>query len=721
MKKLLIILIGWSILTPFSASADEGMWLVHLMEQVNYRMMKERGVKLKPEEIYNETQPSIKDAIVAIDYGSCTGSMISEEGLMITNHHCAYGDIQKLSTLEHDYLRDGFWAKNREDEIHIPGKTVMFLHKVIDITDEYKATEQELLKPGDPRPFYSRRIASAIHKKYKEEGYELSCEAMFRGNKYYLFYYTVYEDVRLVGAPSEKLGAFGGDTDNWSWPQHKCDFAFYRVYADKEGKPAKYSPENVPLTPRYVLPISIKGMKEKDFAMILGYPGSTSRMLPSGGVRQKIDITNPAMTMVREKKLSIMREAMNHNPEIKIKYASKYFNNSNYWKYAIGESKYTRRYNVAGIKEQEESRLTAWINANPERRAQYGDLIKELNECYLFMSPYLPSDTYHKETIVNGPDILKLALRFRSLETQMEKENCQHFHGNSGHCQRLRNNCRNIFKDYDETLDREIFKNMIQLYVENMHPDYVAQEVVEMVKRFNYDYSALTAWVYAHSCCSNEEKFMSKLNAGVSLADMDEDPALVIMRATQEKNYALRDYLKETRERIGVLRTLYTSALLEMNAGKAIYPDANSTMRITYGTVGGYSPGDGICYASNSSIAGYPEKYLPNDPEFDLPPGFPELLQKRTWGRYGDKKGELYTGFITDQDITGGNSGSPVMNARGELVGLAYDGNWESMAGDLYYHPDYNKCVSVDIRFVLWVVDHYYQAGYLIREMKITQ
>ena len=356
--------------SAFTTKADEGMWLIHLMAQTNYEAMKAKGVELSAEEIYSETTPSLKDAIVALDYGSCTGSMISKNGLMITNHHCAYDDIQKLSSLEHDYLKNGFWSKNQGEEIRIPGKTVMFLDRVIDVTDEYRKVLKSLEKDGEIIPYSSRRANSVIEKKYAKKGYEASCAAMLRGNKYYLFYYKVYEDVRLVAAPPTCFGAFGQDTDNWSWPQHKGDFAMYRVYGDKDGNPAKYSPDNQPITPKYVLPVSINGIKEGDYAMVLGYPGSTARYTPSFGVSEKINITNPAMIKVRDTKLAILREAMNADEKINIQYASKYFMNSNYWKYAIGECEYTKKYDVVGIKTAEEAKLTAWINADPTRKAK---------------------------------------------------------------------------------------------------------------------------------------------------------------------------------------------------------------------------------------------------------------------------------------------------------------------------------------------------------------
>lgn len=718
LKHLVVLLL---LGCPAVVLADEGMWLINLMEQINYQTMKEKGVQLSAEEIYSETRPSLKDAIVALDYGSCTGSIISRNGLMITNHHCAYDDIQNISSMEHDYLKNGFWAKSAEEEIVIPGKTVMFLQKVKDVTEEYRKVLAKYNKPGEHQSYFSRRASAELEKKYKEKGIELSCVPMLRGDRYYLFYYKVYPDVRLVGAPSARLGAFGGDTDNWSWPQHKCDFSLYRVYADKDGNPAKYSKNNVPLQPKYVLPVSVAGLKEGDYAMLLGYPGSTARYTPSFGVAEKIDVTDPAMVKVRDVKLAILREAMYADPEVKLQYAAKYFGNSNYWKYAIGEMKYTRQYDVVGLKTAEEALLTEWIKSDPQRMAKYGNLVGELREGYAFQAPYIAADIYHKEAMINGSDILRLGLRFKAVEGRMKKDKCCKMEKNCGQCQNLRKVCENYFKDYNEKVDRKVFAATLRLYIENMHPDFIAAEIVQLVKKFGYNYEKLTDYVYEHSFLANKEKLFSQLDKDLRLKDIVKDPAYIIIRAAQDKNYELRDYLEKNRQKIAELRTKYTAALLEMKRGKAVYPDANSTMRITYGNVGGYSSKDAVSYASHSTIAGYPEKYVKGDPEFDLPEDFLELVKKSEWGRYAGADGKLYTGFVTNQDITGGNSGSPVMNAKGELVGLAYDGNWESMAGDLYFHPEYNKCVCVDIRFVLWVVDRYAGAKRLIEEMNIQE
>lgn len=701
--------------------ADEGMWLIQLMEQTNYKAMKAKGLKLKAEQIYSEEKPSLKDAIVALDYGSCTGSMISSQGLMITNHHCAYDDIQRLSTLEHDYLKYGFWAKSHKDEIPIKGKVVLFLDRVLDVTEEYKAELEKQGYKGDYPPSSTRKAHAILEKRYAKEGYEVSCSSVMRGHSYYLYYYKVYTDVRLVAAPPTCFGAFGKDTDNWNWPQHKGDFALYRVYGDKNGEPSEYHANNVPITPRYVIPVSTQGIESGDFAMILGYPYSTSRYIPSWAVTEKTDYTNPAMIRVRDTKLAILRKEMNNNTEINIKYASKYFSSSNYWKNAIGETKFVKRFKVADAKTKEEFRLAAWIAADTDRQARYGNLLEELKQTYDEVAPYIASDVYHKEANLNGSDVMRLALRMRGLESALVRSGDSILLPESDQMKVFLKYCETYFKDYDEAVDRKLFAAMLKLFADNVSPEYLAEEVTKQVDRFGGDYALLTKTLYEESFLSNREKLEAVLKEGLTLEKIQHDPFCILCREMQAKNYAWRDRFSDNRKKNTYLRTMYVKALLEMAGDRPLPPDANSTMRITYGTAGGYSPGDAVSYDFRSSIAGYPQKYVPDDPEFDLNPDCLAAISKEDWGIYADKKGKLYTGFITNQDITGGNSGSPVLNARGELIGLAYDGNWESMAGDIYYHPECNKSVCVDIRFVLWIIDKYAGASHLMKEMVLAR
>lgn len=718
----LILILSILSLTGY---ADEGMWLVHLMAQTNYEAMKAEGLQLSAEDIYSEEQPSLKDAIVALDYGSCTGSIISAEGLMITNHHCAYDDIRKFSSIEHDYLKDGFWARNRQEEIAVPGKTVMFLDRVLDVTEEYRSILDTMTNPfwkNGYRPTSSRKVNFMLEKKYARKGYETSCVSLLRGESYLIFYYKIYKDVRLVGAPPSCFGTFGGDTDNWTWPQHKGDFAIYRVYGGKNGEPAAYSPDNIPIRPKKILRLSLAGLEEGDYAMILGYPGSTTRYTPSWGIREKMEARNPALIEVREAKLNVLRQAMNADRRIKLQYASEYFNSSNYWKYAVGENQYLKKYEVVSLRQKEEAELQQWIEASPARRKKYGDVLQKLSDTYATRAAYVASDAYYTETLLNGPAMRDIFFRFYGTVKGMEMKKKNRLTREDPDISDLLKDGERFFKDFNDSLDRRLFAPLFRLYAERVSPEYIPGEIKKLITKFKGDYEKLTAFVYDHSFLTDHKRMKKFLANGIKKEDALKDPAFLIFCTSIDQDFERRKALTEIDQRNSAYRALYTHALTEMRREKGVpvYPDANSTMRITYGTVGGYCPKDGVTYDYRSTSAGYLEKYIPGDPEFDLKPDCLTALRHTPAGRYADRKGDLPTAFLCNLDITGGNSGSPVLNARGELAGLAYDGNWESMAGAFYYHQAYNKCVCVDIRFILWIIDEYAQADYLLKELQIT-
>lgn len=717
MNRIVILLL--LLTTGHYSFADEGMWLVNLLGKVKVNQMQSMGLKLSASDIYSINQASLKDAVVAIDHGCCTGEIISSKGLMMTNHHCAYDDIQKLSTLEHDYLKNGFWAMSMSEEIPIKGKSVSFLVKVVDISNRVKKDIEVEIQNGKNNSFMMRRIFHRIEKEYgKTTDLEVACSGMFGGVNYYLYYYKTYNDVRLVGAPPSSIGAFGGDTDNWMWPQHKGDFAMYRIYQGKNGEPADYSADNVPLKPKYVMPISLNGVKKNDFTMVMGYPGFTKRYLSSFGVEYKLKYTNIPTINTRAAKLAILKEEMNKSDEVRIKYASKFFNGSNVYKYLIGENKYTRQYGVVNNKRQQEKELTDWINADPERKEMYGDVLNNIQECYKYLEKNALTINYYREAILRGPDILRFAMKFKILKNCVKAGKGKNTSTTHKRCCSLKASSKSYFKDYDINVDKRLFKTLVKLYKDNAGQELQSEYLNKLIKRFKGNYSDLAEYVYSKSFMASPKSLNAFLD-NFSIRKMEKDPAYIVCNDLLDKMLALKRKCSKSKLKLRHMKDKYVQALVEMNAEKELYPDANSTMRLTYGTVGGYSPADAVNYSYYTQINGYLEKEDNSKNEFLVTDRLKQLIKDKNFGRYAEN-GVLKTCFVTNTDITGGNSGSPVLNDKGQLIGLAYDGNWESMAGSLYFHPEYNKTVCVDIRFVMWVIDKYANASYLFDEMNIV-
>ncbi len=712
-----------TVLLPLSSYADEGMWLVNLFENSIYPQMVKKGLKLKAKEIYNEADKNaLTNAIVSLDFG-CTGSMISENGLMITNHHCAYGDIHSLSTPEKNYLEDGFWAIKQADEKPIKGKNALFLRKVLDVTDEVKAEIEAQRKEGF-RGMMMRRIYGNIEKKYKQgTDNEVICASMWRGTKYYVFFYDVYTDVRLVGAPPVSIGAFGAETDNWGWPQHKGDFALYRVYGDANGRPSAYSPNNQPMKPSRVLNISAKGVKEGDYAMIMGYPGKVNRYVSSFEVKEKQEIINPIVVEVRRAKLDVWEKHMESDPLIRLHYSDQYFGISNYTDYAKWENKCFIRYDVAGIRAQEEVELAKWINSNPQTKEKYGKLLENLKKGFEARREVEKNKNYFRECFNQMSQVIQVANRFSMLPKAMQKVSASSVSANDKIFKEKMSDAQEIYSMYDLATDKELFVQQLTFFLKNVSPEYYGGALAKWKKEFNGDPKKIADYVFDNTVYTTKEKLLKYFETPRSAEEVMSDPAIQLAESASIQTFTAKT--NKINEELGfdtdVLASQYAKALYEMRAAKGIpqYPDANSTMRITYGTVGGLMPSDGISYSYRTTINGYKDKKDNSNYEFKVSPRMDSLIKAKDWGRWGEK-GELYTNFLSNTDITGGNSGSPVMNAKGELIGLAFDGNRESMSGDAYYHPYYFKTVNVDIRFVLWIIDKYAGAGKLIEEMNIV-
>ena len=721
MKKISAVLLLLSI--SFAAIADEGMWLVNLLEKQSYSIMKKKGLKLKANEIYSQESTSIKDAIVALDHGMCTGSIISHEGLMITNHHCAYGDVHALSTPVKNYLEDGFWALNRESEIPVKGKTVTFLRKVEDVTDQVNKIIDSLDKAGPRGIFFMRKVSSIIENIYKNQPYELDLSSMWRGSKYYLFFYETFSDVRLVGAPPVSIGAYGGETDNWGWPQHKGDFAIYRVYTGKDGKPAEYSKDNIPLQAKRYLTISSKGVGKDDFTMIMGYPGSTNRYSSSYELQEKYDILNPIVSGVRRAKLEVWKKYMDSDTLVRLKYADKYFGISNYTDYAKWENICITKFSIIDSLKSIENDLKKWISEDPARAKKYGDVFEKLEKGYQVKGEITRIKEYFRESMIRGSEFLNLGQRYNSLAgvlTKAKKENFSMLDKEVSDF--VKGFATKIYENSDVNADKELLKVMLTYFIKEVPSKFYEDDFVKLLDSLNRNPEAIANYIFANSNITDSLRMRTFFNSTRNVSQIYSDPIIKIVKSLGIRPYnSIEDsLLKINKIDLSSERGKYARALYEMKLQRGIptYPDANSTMRITYGEVGAVSPSDGIYYHYQSTSDGILQKYNPKDYEFKLKSDYKDLLRSKDWGRWGQDS-KLYVNFLTDNDITGGNSGSPVMNAKGELIGLAFDGNRESMAGDVYYKDGMNKCVNVDIRYVLWVVDKYAKSEYILKELNI--
>jgi len=656
MKKVVVLLAA--VLAFLSVRADEGMWMLPTLKKMNQSDMKKLGLKIKVSDIYNEKKASIKDAVVHFG-GGCTAEIISDKGLLVTNHHCGYSSIQGLSTPEHNYLEDGYWAMSLEEEIPVPGLTVTFLQSMTDITgmDNNKVSE--------------------LFNRLTEENPDCQIQTtdFYNGNQRYIIVNKVYRDVRFVGAPPASAGKFGGETDNWMWPRHTCDFSMFRVYTGPDGNPADYSEDNIPLHPKKFLSISLKGIEEGDFAMIMGYPGRTQRFQTAAQLEQMMQVQDVRIA-ARTVRQDVMWQGMRSNDTIGLQYANKFASSANGWKKWRGMKECFEDLDVIGRQRQKEADFMNWVNAKPKRQAKYGNVIEVIEENTKKNTEYNLRNAVYSESLGNI-ELTRI--------TQMRGNDRDAF-----------------FRNYSASLDRDIAKAMIGFYMENANPK-------DSLDLSDYDVDSL----FINSRYTSPEKLEY---------DSQMDPAYQLyykfqfLRSNIIKSYApLAVHLRDSAS------TLYTAGLLEWNKKAKLYPDANSTCRLTYGTVQGYTTKDGKHYDFFTNMKGVIDKEDPTNYEFRVPARQKELYQKRDFGQYAGPDGEVPTCFITNLDITGGNSGSPVMDAYGNLIGLAFDGNWEAMSGDVIFEPELQRCICVDIRYVLWMMDKFGGASYLLDEMNIVK
>ncbi|MFP4046554.1 MAG: S46 family peptidase [Bacteroidales bacterium] len=718
MKRKVSFLVVFIWLTSiFSVRADEGMWLLNMLEKMNMDRMQEMGLKLSAEDIYNINQSSVKDAVVNFG-GFCTGEIVSDQGLIFTNHHCGYGAIQEHSTTENNYLKEGFWAKNKDEEIPIDGLFVSFLVKMEDVTERVVSELDDDMTEEERAQKISEVSAQIEDEATEDTHYNANVKSFYNGNQFYLMIYERYDDVRMVGAPRESIGKFGHDTDNWVWPRHTGDFAIFRVYSSPDGEPAEYSEENVPLEPKHHFPISIKGVEKEDFSMILGYPGGTSRYMTSYGVEETMNITNPTRIKVREKKQEIMKEAMDASEELRIKYASKFSSSSNYYKYSIGQNEGLKRLKVMEEKKKLEDKFRDWVDAKPERKEKYGEALSLISEAYEDRESYFHTYMYMSEALFQGAEIIPFSSRFMGLY-QTLKQNPDSTEAIDAEVENIKGRLEDFYKDYHAPTDKRIMAALFEIFYKNVKEDHHPELFSEIEELYNGDFEKYADEMFSTSMFTSMDRvdnFLEDPDAEV----LESDPAFNAMQSIQGKIKEIGNQYRSFEEQLGKGQRLFLAGLMDMKEDKDFYPDANFTMRLTYGKIDDYYPRDAVHYDYYTTLKGVMEKEDPADEEFIVPAKLKELYKKKDYGRYG-KDGEMRVCFISNNDITGGNSGSPVLNAKGELTGIAFDGNWEAMSGDIKFEPELQRTISVDIRYVLFVIDKFAGAKHLIEEMDIVE
>lgn len=717
MKKVFVVLLLFIAVLRFDLKADEGMWMPLYIEQMIMEDMQRLGLQLTAEEIYSTENPSISDAIVVFGRG-CTGEMVSDKGLLLTNHHCGYGSIQSISTVENDYLSDGFWAASHDEELPVPGLTVRFMIDMERVTDEVLKDITPEMSEADRRAKIRSNSQAITDAAREGNNYQAIVRAFFEGNEYYMVRYETFRDIRLVGTPPESIGKYGADTDNWMWPRHTGDFAFFRVYADSDNNPASYSTDNVPYKPRHFLPISINGVKKDDFTMILGNSGRTDRYLTSWGIDLAIEESNPTIVKIREEKLRIMKEGMDASEKTRLQYASKYAGVSNYWKYYIGQTRGLKRLNVAEKKKEIENDFRAWLAQNPEAEAEYGRALTLIEGAYETISQYNLARWYFTEAISRGSELLAYANRFSTLH-QLLDANEKDEEAIEKEVQRLRHGIDGFFRNYDSGINQNMLASMLRMYYENVPAEQQPPDFRKQAEKYAPDFDRLAQRVFARSLFNDPEE-VNKLLDRPRARSIERDPAYELIRTFVDWHRSLNTHTVQAYDDLQKGNRLFMAGLKAMHPERHFYSNANFTMRISYGTVQDYYPADAVHYNYYTTMSGIMEKEDPSTWEFTVPDKLKAIFENRDFGPYGNADGTMTVNFLTNHDITGGNSGSPVIDARGRLVGLAFDGNWEAMSGDIAYEAEVQRTINVDARYILLIVDKFADAQNLIDEMVIV-
>ena len=692
--------------------ADEGMWVLKELNKQNLARMAELGFTPTYEQLYSETDPCVANAVVIFG-GGCTGITVSGEGLIFTNHHCGYGSIQQLSSVEHDYLKDGFISQSKEEELPVPGLSVRYLRETVDVSDRVNS-QIASIEDEYQRLAAADSIGQAICDSVGTNEF-LSADVIpfYNNNKYYLVVYDVFRDVRMVFAPPSSLGKFGGDTDNWMWPRHTCDFSVFRVYANERNEPAEYDADNRPYHPKYVAEVSLQGYKDKDYAMTIGFPGSTDRYLCSWGVEQRIERTNKPRIEVRGIKQEIWKKGMAASDATRIKYASKFAGSSNYWKNSIGMNKGLANLNVVERKQAEEKAFADWVAQDPARTAKYGEVLNLLEKGYTTTAPYQEALTYLSEAFLNGAEILRLARMIQGFDVDgSTPEEADAF---------LKDRVLAFFKDYDAAMDQEVLAAMMQVVKERVSPEFLPDAYQKIDKKYKGDYKRYAADVFKKTRLLTYSEIGRIVRDPKQYKKFMKDPAAELSLSVMLSVLELQQLMGDAEFDIAKGERLYFAGLKEMHPEKALPSDANFTMRLSYGSIGGYRPFDAAWYNYYTTDKGILEKEDPTSDEFWVQPEILDLVSDRDFGPYANEKGELQLCFLSNNDITGGNSGSPVFDKNARVIGLAFDGNWEAMSGDIAFEPELQRCIGVDIRYVLYIIDKWGKCPRLINELKLVR
>jgi hypothetical protein len=706
--KLLAFLL---VFTTVSAQQG-GMWIPSLLKGMNEKEMKSLGMKMSAQDIYDVNKSSLKDAVPHFN-GGCTSEVISSKGLLLTNHHCGYGEIQAHSTVDHDYLTNGFWAMSMAEELPNPDMEVTFIIRIEDVSTKVLEGVSGLTSEADKQKRIQENISKLTASLPKESYQENRIRTFYEGNQYMLFVTETYKDVRLVGAPPSSIGKFGSDTDNWVWPRHTGDFSLFRIYAGKDNKPAAYSKDNVPYTPKHFFPVNIGGVKENDFTLVFGYPGRTTEYLPAVAVEQIVNSLNPAKIEVRDAALKVADGFMRRDNAIKIQYAAKYASIANYWKKWIGESQGLKKTNAVAIKRSYEKDFASWVT-KAGKQAEYGNILPEFEKTYKEIAPYALARDYFTEVVLRNTELLTMGYRLYQLEQVYNSKGEQAFTDRRNN---LVTAMADIYKDFNKVVDEKVFEQLMAIYATKSPKQFLPAEVL------NQDYSKMAAEIYGQSQLTSYASFKSLTegDAKAVIAKLNADKGYKLVKAMAEayaKNVSPK--YDELNLQITALQRNYMKAILELSPKDArIFPDANSTMRVTYGKVKGYEPRDATYYEPVTYLDGVMEKYIPGDYEFDVPQKLIDLYNKKDYGQYGEN-GEMPVCFIGTNHTTGGNSGSPAIDANGNLIGLNFDRVWEGTMSDIYYDPSICRNIMVDMRYVLFIIDKYAGAKHLVDEMKLV-